>query len=182
MIHGQLVNFRHAERADIPTFVSWFNSPATRAYLLYNQPMSLIEEERWFDTLLNDPQRYKNFYCIESRASGVLVGTCGLHHVDDVARWVEFGIVIGPAHQNQGFGSDAVATLLRWCFDTLNLNRVQLGVHADNARAIKVYERCGFALEGTRRQTAYRDGHYVDMHMMAILKSEWLLIRPTNQP
>ena len=36
-----------------------------------------------------------------------------------------------------------------------------------------MYERAGFVLEGTKRQAAYKEGHYVDMHIMGLLASEW---------
>jgi RimJ/RimL family protein N-acetyltransferase len=43
-------------------------------------------------------------------------------------------------------------TLLRHAFVTLNLNRVSLRVFKSNQRAMKVYERVGFKLEGRLRE------------------------------
>ena len=49
------------------------------------------------------------------------------------------------------------------------LKRVELTVHADNVRAIRLYERVGFRLEGTLRQSVFIDGNYKNLHMMAII-------------
>ena len=35
------------------------------------------------------------------------------------------------------------------------------------------YEKCGFTLEGTQRHAVYRDGRFVDVHLMSILRDEW---------
>jgi putative acetyltransferase len=53
----------------------------------------------------------------------------------------------------------------RW----LNLQRIELTVFTDNARAIALYRRFGFVVEGTHRAYALRDGAYVDVHAMARL-------------
>jgi RimJ/RimL family protein N-acetyltransferase len=35
------------------------------------------------------------------------------------------------------------------------------------------YEKVGFRLEGTRRQSYFRNGRFHDAYLMAILESEW---------
>jgi len=63
--------------------------------------------------------------------------------------------------------------LLRHGFLTLNLNRVFLRVFETNPRAIRSYEKAGFIHEGRLRQAEFRDGQYVDILLMSVLRSEW---------
>jgi RimJ/RimL family protein N-acetyltransferase len=49
---------------------------------------------------------------------------------------------------------------------------------AFNQRALKVYERVGFVLEGRLRQDAFRRGKYWDTLVMSILRSEWQVDSP----
>ena len=63
--------------------------------------------------------------------------------------------------------------ILKHGFETLNLNRIFLRVYANNPRAIRSYEKVGFVHEGTMRQSAYKDGQYIDVVFMSILRSEW---------
>ena len=49
------------------------------------------------------------------------------------------------------------------------MRRIELHVHADNDRAIALYRKFGFELEGTHRAYAIRDGVYVDSLSMARL-------------
>jgi RimJ/RimL family protein N-acetyltransferase len=48
-----------------------------------------------------------------------------------------------------------------------------LDVYQNNPRAIRTYEKAGFVHEGVRRQAAYKDGQYIDILMMSVLRSEW---------
>jgi len=86
----------------------------------------------------------------------------------------ELQIRIGDAaDRGRGVGSEAVGLLLRFAFDDLNLQRVQLHVFADNAAAIRVYEKAGFVREGVLRQAAHIGGKYVDVVLMGILREDY---------
>ena len=52
----------------------------------------------------------------------------------------------------------------------LRVERIELTVFADNARAIAVYQKHGFVIEGTGKRFALRNGEYVDAYYMARMK------------
>jgi RimJ/RimL family protein N-acetyltransferase len=172
LIREGRVTLRRLERADLPRVVDWFNRPDLRRNLLRLWPMSIVEEEQWFDA-----QRGKDWpkiYAIVT-AEGEHIGNIGVHDVDWRSRSAEIGIMIGePARQDQGYGAEAIRALLRHLFDHMGLNRVSLSVFADNPRAIRCYEKCGFVQEGRLRQADFRDGCYVDELVMAILREDYL--------
>jgi diamine N-acetyltransferase len=102
------------------------------------------------------------------------IGNCGFHNLDWRCRSAEVGIMIGEKNYwNRGYGTDAMRLLLKHGFGTLNLNRIYLYVYQNNPRAIRTYEKAGFVHEGVRRQAAYKDGQYIDILMMSVLRSEW---------
>jgi RimJ/RimL family protein N-acetyltransferase len=178
MLQGERVRLRALERGDLPTMVRWFNDPEVRRRLARVEPMSLAEEERWFDALLRATTEVV-FGIVDS---DVFVGTCGLHRIDWRNRSALLGIVLGDvAHRGRGLGTDAVQTLLRHAFANLGLHRVELEVLADNAPAIRCYERVGFTTEGIRRDARYLDGAFVDLVVMGILASEWSSSSPSRR-
>jgi RimJ/RimL family protein N-acetyltransferase len=84
------------------------------------------------------------------------------------------GIFIGEKRLwNQGYGTDAMRLLLQHGFNTLNLNRVALDVYDTNLRAVRSYEKAGFVHEGRKRQAIFKDGRYVDILQMSVLRAEW---------
>jgi putative acetyltransferase len=80
------------------------------------------------------------------------------------------GICVHGDWQGKGVGVALLHAGLDLADNWLNLTRLELEVYADNEAAIRLYERVGFELEGTLRQHAFRDGRYVDSHVMARLR------------
>lgn len=176
MIYGNKTRLRRIERTDIPTFVRWFNDPEVRQFLMLNRPLSLAQEEEWYEHQLKD--KNSEVFAIEIAHGDEIVthiGNIGLHNIDWVNRCAELGIVIGEkAYWSQGYGSDAIRVLLRFGFHSLNLHRIFLRVHSDNARGIRAYEKCGFQHEGRGREAIFKNGRYYDELRMSILADEFV--------
>jgi diamine N-acetyltransferase len=175
MIYGKRIRLRAIEREDLPTFVEWLNDPEVIAGLFLYVPMSMDEETRWFEGLANRPSEERPL-CIEVKTEDgwQMIGNVGLAHIEPANRTTEMGIVIGDkAYWNQGYGSEAMTLLLKYGFETLNLNRMYLRVYATNPRAIRAYEKAGFVHEGRFRQALYANGKYHDVLIMSVLRSEW---------
>jgi RimJ/RimL family protein N-acetyltransferase len=175
MIYAERIRLRAVEPEDLPRFVEWLNDPEVIHGLTIYLPMSLADEKKWYEGLSNLPAHEKPLAIDIKIADGWKhVGACGFHDVELNHRACEIGISIGDKSAwHQGYGQDVIRLMLKHAFATLNLNRVRLRVHADNPRAIHVYEKCGFVQEGRQREALYKDGRYVDLIHMGILKSEW---------
>lgn len=74
---------------------------------------------------------------------------------------------------DRGLGPRAIELALAHAFDTVGLHRVALEVYDHNPRAKHVYEKLGFVLEGTLRDSLRLDEGWVDLHMMSMLRPEW---------
>lgn len=101
------------------------------------------------------------------------VGHVGLYNIDHRVRRAEFAVLLGDKTLwGQGYGKAITRQVLDYGFEFLNLNRIELSVLAENARALHVYEGLGFKREGTLRQAQFKAGKYLDVVLMAILASE----------
>ena len=81
------------------------------------------------------------FSMIEKKG-GDFIGNIELMDVSGSS--AELGIAITAAKQDRGYGTEAVRALVNYGLDTLGLERIFLRTNPDNARAIHVYEKCGF--------------------------------------
>ncbi len=175
IIYGKRVRLRAVEREDVKKFYEWVNDPDVTFGLSLYLPMSMLDEEKWFERAAGRAPDEKPL-AIELRAGDGwrLIGNCAFFGIDSVARSGEFGIMIGDKSLwNQGLGTETVGLILRHGFETLNLNRVVLHVFADNPRAVRAYEKAGFTREGTLREAVFKHGKYSDMHIMSVLRREW---------
>jgi diamine N-acetyltransferase len=135
------------------------------------QPEPLAQWEKQFDKRLEDQD--KAHFVIE--VDGTVIGGIGLHHRDRRAGSAQFGVgIYDPEYLGQGYGRDAIETLLGWAFQIQNYRRIWLETHALNERAVRSYRALGFVEEGRLREHAFYDGRYVDVLVMGLLRSEWL--------
>ncbi|MBN1953433.1 MAG: GNAT family N-acetyltransferase [Anaerolineae bacterium] len=176
MIAGTKTRLRPIERDDLPRYVRWFGDPEVRRHLSVYLPFSLAQEEKWFEGLAGRLASGADVLLAIETSDGVHIGNIGLHNIDWKNRHAELGIVIGEQeYWGQGYGTDAIQTLLKVAFDEMNLQRVFLHVDADNQRGIRCYEKCGLQKEGTLRDTVFREGVYHDQLVMGILRNEFQL-------
>jgi len=72
------------------------------------------------------------------------------------------------SHWSQGVGSALLAQALAWS-QVAGLIRVELTVHTTNDRAVALYRRHGFEIEGTRRNSLLVNGRLVDEYLMSVV-------------
>ncbi|KAM0805902.1 acyl-CoA N-acyltransferase [Usnea florida] len=88
-------------------------------------------------------------------------------------RKASLSINILPAHQNHGYGTEALQWVLQWGFQTAGLHRVELFCFEWNEGARRLYERVGFRLEGRRREALWFEGRWWDLLEFGLLEGEW---------
>lgn len=118
------------------------------------------------------PERYS--FNIRTLDDDRLIGFLGLWvNLIHSEAWVGIGIGEREAW-NKGYGTDMMKLCLRYAFLELGLQRVSLGLHEYNPRALRSYEKAGFRLEGRTRKDVQREGRRTDTLWMGILREEWL--------
>jgi RimJ/RimL family protein N-acetyltransferase len=161
------------EPADLERDFTWINDREVTRFLAARYPISKAQEERWLDGL--PPNDFANGLrlAIETK-DGVHIGNLDLHQLSAEDRKAGLGIMIGDKdYWSNGYGSDAIITLLRFAFDEMNLNRVWLHVYDFNDRAQACYQKCGFQVEGRLRQHSFREGRHFDTIVMGVLRDEF---------
>ena len=104
---------------------------------------------------------------------GEVVGWCDISRHDRLihAHRGSLGMGIVASHRGRGLGLRLINATLAQA-RKVGFARVELSVHADNARAIALYDKVGFVREGVQRDAIRIDGHYGDTIMMAIVERE----------
>ncbi len=172
MLKGEKVILRAEEREDVKRLYELTRN-VDLVVLSDGQwrPEPLAQWEKKFDKRLEDADIAR--FVIE--VDGTVIGGIGLHHRERRNGAAQFGVgIYDPEYLGQGYGRDAIGTLLGWAFQIQNYRRIWLETLALNERAVRSYHALGFVEEGRLREHAFYAGRYVDVLVMGLLREEWL--------
>lgn len=126
--------------------------------------------ELWKRRLADKPDA---LYSLVACAKGEVVGLLGL--------WIDtrsprrrhvagLGMAVHDRWQGKGIGGALMRAGIDLADNWLNLIRLELFVFTDNDRAVRLYRRFGFEVEGTLARYAYRAGRFDDAYLMARIR------------
>jgi putative acetyltransferase len=159
---------RAMTEADLPATIVLRNLPLARWGTLSTPYEST---QRWREIRATpQPLQTHLVACDEDR----MVGQAGLFRNENPRRAhaAGIGICVHDDWQGKGVGSALFAALMDLADNWLGLRRLELGVFADNARAVALYRKFGFEVEATERADTFREGSYIDAYRMARLRGD----------
>ncbi|PCR99508.1 GNAT family N-acetyltransferase [Lactococcus fujiensis] len=95
---------------------------------------------------------------------GFLSAVCGGYRRIRKTAYIVVGIL--QDYQHQGIGHELFLELNQWAIEK-EVQRLELTVRTDNTRAIALYRKNGFEIEGLRRRSMFIDGEFVDEFYMS---------------
>lgn len=179
-IIGQKVVLRQLTLADCNhSYLSWMKDAEVNRYMETRWCEQTIDSIKAFVSGINDSDHSCIFaieYC------GAHIGNIKIGPVNARYRNADISYFIGErALHGQGLAKDAVACMIRFAFEELNLNRIQAGCFSDNVGSQKVLLANGFKQEAVFRQKYYlthdddanSDADWTDCYEYALLRCEW---------
>ena len=104
---------------------------------------------------------------------GRWIGSGGFHDWDKTNRKSSIGYWISEEFQGKGLVTEAVKAFLRYGFEEMNLNKIEIHCAVDNSRSRAIPERLGMRQDGILRDDGWLYDHFVDIVIYSILKEEW---------
>lgn len=159
----QPITIRHLEPADLPQVHALYAERQAFADTLQLpfQPVS-----HWATKL---DSSHDGLFCLVAVRGDEVVGQLGLEVFRPLRRRhvATIGMGVKASARRSGVGSALLTAAIDACEKWMNVSRIEIEVYTDNRAAIALYEKHGFVVEGTCRNYAFRDGRYVDAHVMA---------------
>lgn len=170
---------RPIKSSDLDFVVSLRNDLTIERFASPRPPRPHVREEfeanlAYSATRLACSAGVSNAFELLCEINGVPAGIGGLYDIDYWARHAEIGVSLtnGP-WRGHGFGELALRMLIEYGFDDLNLRRILVAVHSDNARVLHLCEKLGFQLEGVRKEFRWVKGRYVDLHLLSMSRHDY---------
>ena len=103
---------------------------------------------------------------------GNTLGIVGFKDTDTANRRTEIGYWISAAGRGKGLVTQACHTLIKYAFEELDVNRIQLKTAVSNLKSIAVAKRLGFTREGIEREGELLVSGFTDLYLYSLLKRE----------
>lgn len=85
-----------------------------------------------------------------------------------IEHYGEFGVSTLKQYWGQGLGNILIKYLIDWARENGIIRKINLKVKSDNIRAISIYEKLGFIMEGTISRFFYHKGRFYDVYVMGL--------------
>ena len=172
-LEGEKVYLRETIESDWEIFAYWETRPEVTEFFTINEGRDLMEVAGEIRERADDPTQMDITICMKN--SDAPIGRVYISNINphydslDITR-----IYIGETGlRGLGLGEDSFRTVLKWAFDEMKCERVTLDYMTGNEKAHKLYLKAGLTDEGCMRHGGKKNGGYVDLNLMSILKDEY---------
>ncbi|MEC5318670.1 GNAT family N-acetyltransferase [Brenneria populi subsp. brevivirga] len=128
---------------------------------------AVIDALEFEQLIQTDAQRPRNLFLVAAADKRILgFSRCEGTYLKRCAHRVEFGVCVLKAFWGYGIGKNLLKTSIRWA-DANGIKKMALNALETNAKAIALYQRCGFEIEGVlKNDKRLSDGKYYDTLVM----------------
>jgi ribosomal-protein-alanine N-acetyltransferase len=136
--------------ADASDLHELYSDKEAMKYLTTRTPSTVEESRDWVRAKMDlQESDGLSMWSIVEKASGHVIGDCGLQYEDEGRTEVGLGFRLRRASWHQGFAFESSAACLAAGFEQLGLDRILSMTHADNLAAQRLMHRLGMEfLEG----------------------------------
>lgn len=117
-------------------------------------------------------ERSNSVFVIESKSNTDFIGLFGLKIGSKKYKRAEVWFKLHSNHWNKGYASETLKAVITFCFDTLELHRIEAGCAVGNIGSIKVLEKAGMIREGRGRQVLPLKSGWSDNFEYSILDND----------
>ncbi|MBK1794530.1 GNAT family N-acetyltransferase [Devosia sp. WQ 349] len=147
----------------------WSEKDLARRIYAHRVKRARIEAEEGTD--------YTFFVFLHDGQKDVLVGGVTLSNIRRrAAQFANLGYWMGQRYAGQGIMSRAVALLIPFAFETLDLHRLHAAFIPNNRASRRVLEKNGFKEEGFADHYLQIDGRWADHILMGLSRERWMML------
>ncbi len=170
LTNNQTVTIREAEKADAAAIIDCLNTIGGETnYLTFGAEeydMLVSAQKNLIAVSKSRPNALILVAEIDTRLVGLLTFEGGPK--DRVQHTGEFGISILQEYWGAGIGSGLTKLLIEWARQTGIIRKINLKVHENNHRAIKMYQMLDFEQEGKISREYSIDGQFYANILMGL--------------
>lgn len=172
---------RKLAKEDADDMFKYASEPAVSRFMPWEAHKTIEDTKEFLAFVIKAyEQQRKLTWAIELKATGQMIGTI------DYVSWqpkrfkAEIAYTLSPEYWGKGLMREAVDGLLAFGFKEMELNKVEAPIMLENVQSRRLAQKLGMTQEGVARDHMIIKGGFVDLAMYAILKREYVALRPAT--
>jgi len=154
------------------SYLSWLNDPEVYKYLESEGNYTMDALKKYIE---NAVKNKLFFWAICLKSNGKHIGNIKIEPINYRHKRGEYGILIGDRSEwLKGYAKEASKIVIDFCFKSLNLRKITLGVVESNEAAVFLYKEIGFEVEGIYKNHGFYDNRIENVLRMAIFNQEFI--------
>ncbi len=127
------------------------------------------EQMDWYNSLI---QKNTGAWWLIFEKSGDFVGGLGIYEMDLNHKRAEIGYWIVPGKWQNGYASEAMQKVMQYCWDQLELHRIEARVESENTASKQLLEKLGYQFEGRLNDFEIKDGKFISIDIYSTIRDE----------
>ena len=170
---NKIIYLRAFEVDDYLTSIRWRNDDGIWSQLGgIKYFVSSNYEKKWIEDAIFDSKNIRLAVCLKD--GDKYVGNVSITNINTANRSGISNILIGDRScWGQGVGTEAYQLLLDYAFNERGFHRIEALVLEDNVASLKMHQKCGFKIEGTLRESVFKNGRWQNQVVLSILENEF---------
>ena len=159
---------------DIEDWLAILQNEDVRRYLVDMEDNTVFDDVReiigWADSIYREQTGIR--WAITVKPDTTMIGSCGFHVYRAENRSLEIGYELSRNYWRRGIMTEALAAVLAFCFEQLNVHRIEADVTAGNVASAELLKSLGFIHEGTWRDKVHIRGRFFSLWQFGLLEDE----------
>lgn len=142
---------KYASDEDVSRFIGW------------NLMKTLDETRNHINLMLKRESEGTHLYAsVVLKSTQEVIGTVMIFNFDQEANKAEVGYVFDKGHWGKGYGTESVALITDFAFNSLCLHKLYANVVNENIGSARILQKNGYELEGRLKDHYFIEGKYYD--------------------
>ena len=169
-IHTPRLVLRSMTEQDAPALHRVYGDPEAMRHIGIGAAADLEETGRRIARLMGYERErgFSLFVCVE-RATGEVIGDCGIMPVPESEGSVELGYRLGRAHWGKGYATEGAEAARDYAFGVVGLRELIAVVKPGNDASVRVLEKVGFEGVPVEGVTRVRFGKYAALGVLGFV-------------
>jgi diamine N-acetyltransferase len=167
MLQGEKIKLRALEPDDVDLLYQWENDFELWKVSNTLKPFSKNILKKYIEAEHLDIFQTKQLrLMIDIYSSEKTIGMIDLFDFDPYHKRAGIGIMIHKDYRNNGYATDTLEVIKKYCFKYLNLHQLYCNIAIKNKKSVALFKKAGFDIISIRKDWIFDGETYQDIYFL----------------